>query len=289
MRYSRFRIALKDIINFFEARTQKVYSANELSHVLEDNREFWRLTYSMTTREFIEDLLNYTKIQEVVIRFPDSDILRYTYGTPDKYDLSVSLKPKAYLSHYTSLVLHDLTEQEPKVVYVTYEQSKKNSSKQFLIQKNVDAAFAKPQRISKNIAVINEEYSIALLTGKQTNNIGVERNEDSGLLFTGIERTLIDCAVRPEYAGGPGEVLKGFKNAQSRISINKLAAILSNMDFIYPYHQAIGFYLDKAGNYRESQISILREIPKAIDFYLAYDIRTKEYSSEWKLYYPKGF
>lgn len=289
MAYSRFRIALKDIIDFFEFKPQKVYSSSELTHILEENREFWRLASSMTTKAFVENLLKYTKFQEIVIRFPENHIMRYAYGVIDKYSLAVSLKPKAYLSHYTSLVLHQLTEQDPKIVYITYEQTYKNTTKQSLLQKNVDDAFSKPQRITNNIAVINDEYSFALLTGKQTNNLGVEKNESSGILYTGLERTLIDCVVRPEYAGGPREVLKGFKNAQSRISINKLAAIISKLDFIYPYHQAIGFYLEKAGNYKESQIKILRDMPQSIDFYLAYDIESKEYSSEWRLYYPKGF
>jgi predicted transcriptional regulator of viral defense system len=106
--------------------------------------------------------------------------------------------------------------------------------------------------------------------------------------ITSLERTLIDIAVRPDYSGGPGEVLKAFENAKEKVSINKLNAILKKINFIYPYHQVIGFYLERAG-YRASQIDLLRKKEIEYDFYLTYNMGETEYSPIWKLYYPKGF
>ena len=59
------------------------------------------------------------------------------------------------------------------------------------------------------------------------------------------------------------------------------------MDFIYPYHQAIGFYMEKAG-YEESDFAPLAEMEQKFRFYLSYNIRFKELSDRWNLYYPKG-
>jgi len=62
-----------------------------------------------------------------------------------------------------------------------------------------------------------------------------------------IERTLIDVSVRPASAGGADSVLDIYQRSIKIISINKLIAILEKINFIYPYHQAIGFYMERAG------------------------------------------
>jgi hypothetical protein len=96
--------------------------------------------------------------------------------------------------------------------------------------------------------------------------------------------------VRPSYAGGIFEVLKAFRLAKEKhpLSVNKLSGYLSRMNFIYPYHQAIGFYLEAAGNYTQSQINIFKNKPKNYNFYLTYEMGEMTYSKEWNLYYPKG-
>jgi hypothetical protein len=57
------------------------------------------------------------------------------------------------------------------------------------------------------------------------------------------------------------------------------------MDYIYPYHQVLGFYLEKAG-YKESQLKILDNMDIEYDFYLNYKMENPSFSERWKLYYP---
>ncbi len=108
------------------------------------------------------------------------------------------------------------------------------------------------------------------------------------LRVTDLERTLIDATVRPFYAGGVNEVLKAYSLAADRISVNRLSALLRRFEYVYPYHQAVGFYLEKSNAYRPEQIDLLRGFPREFDFYLTYQIGEREYSKEWKLFYPKG-
>ena len=114
-------------------------------------------------------------------------------------------------------------------------------------------------------------------------------DDGSPLRITNIERTLIDATVRPVYAGGVAQVAEAFRAAAGRLSVNRIAAYLRKLRFTYPYHQSIGFYLERAGTYKASQIELLREFPVEFDFYLTYQMRDPDYNKRWRLYVPKGF
>lgn len=70
--------------------------------------------------------------------------------------------------------------------------------------------------------------------------------------------------------------------------MRKLVSMLEKLNYIYPYHQAIGFYLDKAGYYEDSALKLLQKFGLKYDFYLAHQIDDVDYSKEWRLYFPKG-
>lgn len=288
-RLTRFSIAKGDIVKYLNSLQPKVLKADQLAGIFEENRENWRLAKSMTHIAFIEELILKTKLKEVELPFPSGTIKLFTYGEISPYELASHLKPKSYISHYTAMSIHQLTEQLPKVIYVTQEQSQKNIVRRPLLQASINMAYEKPQRVSENY-VVYSGYTIFLLNGMYTNNAGVIEYDDpiAGKLFiTNIERTLIDSVVRPAYSGGIGEVLNAFEKAKNIVSINKLNAILTKINYIYPYQQAIGFYLEKAG-YRDSQINIFKKNNFNYDFYLTHGMSEVEYSPTWKLYFPKG-
>ena len=82
---------------------------------------------------------------------------------------------------------------------------------------------------------------------------------DAGpLRLTNLERTLIDITVRPVYSGGVFEVAKAFELAKEKLSVNSLTAMLKKLEYTYPYHQAVGFYLERAG-YKSSLLDLLRK------------------------------
>ena len=105
---------------------------------------------------------------------------------------------------------------------------------------------------------------------------------------TTLERTLIDITVRPNYAGGPAHVIEIFRLAKSRgASTNHLLALLKSLRFAYPYHQAIGFYLERAGYSAAAQELVLR-LGLPPDFYLTHGMVRSEYSPKWRLHFPEG-
>jgi hypothetical protein len=99
---------------------------------------------------------------------------------------------------------------------------------------------------------------------------------------------LIDITVRPTYGGGIFQVLEAYRTAKERLSTNRLLATLKKLDYVYPYHQAIGFLMERAG-YEERRYGLLRQPGLKYDFYLSHGMKDPEYSKPWRLFYPRGF
>lgn len=282
---SRFVIAENIIKAFFKTGKQKVFNRKELAEILEQNRIQWKLPASMTRNKFIDQLLENDILSRTVIEFnPDIHKEKFLAGTLSPFQLASSLINKSYLSHFTAVFLHGLTTQVPKTIYISFEQSQKAAPDRSLSQTAIDSAFSKQQRRS-GVTASYMDYTFLLHNGMYTNRTGVFVSED--LPITNIERTLIDIAVRPAYAGGVDSVLEVYKKAINRISINKLVATLDKLNFIYPYHQAIGFYLQRAG-LDEKKLEPLKEKEMNFDFYLSYAMTDKAYDETWRIYYPKG-
>ncbi|MEI6846896.1 MAG: hypothetical protein WCK32_02495 [Chlorobiaceae bacterium] len=286
-RKSRFSIAKKDIVTFFENSHQKIYDYITLDLILEKYRKKWGLTKTMSTSKFIEELITNTPLKEVIL----GNYYRFMYHPATVYEISATLKPKGYFSHFSALYLQQLTKVHPTTLYLNYEQSKKDGRNNYKIEQgNIDQAFSKPQRTSHNV-IIYEDKTIILLNGKYTNNEGiitVLHPTEGEVKVTSIERTLIDITVRPAYSGGVTEVLNAYEKAKDYVSVKKITEILEHLRFTYPYHQAIGFYMEKAG-YNENDFNIFKELNFEFNFYLTHAMKEKEFSKKWKIYYPKGF
>ncbi len=290
MDLSRLKIAKPDIFKLFDKMPTKVFRRSQIEEIITQNREFWRLSTATTVNRFIAFLIQENKLKEIRFKFPTRSEIRYTWCDTPLYEVVLTIKPNSYFTHYTAMFFHQLTEQIPKIIYLNQEQQQKRNREAHLTQSSIDLAFKRPVRVSNNIALCGE-YKICLLNGMYTGRLGVIETMGLGgekIYVTDVERTLIDITVRPTYSGGIFEVLNAFRLARNKVSVNKLSAILQKLNYIYPYHQAVGFYLDRAGNYKDSSISLFRKFGMNYDFYLTHQMKDMVYSKEWKLFYPKG-
>jgi len=287
---TRIRIAKPDILKLFRANAARVYTRADLERILAENRAFWRLAQSTTVNRFIDFMLDQTDLRLVTLRFPSRSLSRYTWGDVPLWELIQTLNPQGYFTHYSAMYLHGLTDQIPKTVYFNCEQSATGGGGR-LTQDSIQRAFKAKCRVSNNVADY-AEHRICTLNGQNTGHLGVveeQTTDGSCVRTTSIERTLIDATVRPVYSGGVFEVLRAYRLAQGRFSVNTLTAILRKLHYTYPYHHAIGFYLDRAGGYKPSQIELLRQFEFKYDFYLAHEMVDVEYNERWRLFVPKGF
>lgn len=279
------------VVAFFEAQGPAVYQYAELGLALGRHRSEWGLPASQSLGRLIEFLKGTGRLRHIELKSPYGQLDRYFWGEPSVFSVALSLRDNAYLSHGTAVFLHGLTEQVPKVIYLNREQSPKprRDKAGALSQPAIDRAFSRPQRRSK-MAYRFAEYEIVVLNGMATQNlevISMAGPNGEVLKVTSIERTLVDIAVRPSYAGGVVEVLEAYRRAQGRCSVAKLTATLRKLGYVYPYHQAIGYYLERAG-YSTESLERLRAMGLNFDFYLSYGLKAPHYDERWRLHLPEG-
>ncbi len=286
---SRLLLAKNDILELFEKASSKVYAPRLLGNILAQHRRSWHLPDSTSAPDFIAFLTKYGDLRPRKLRSStyNHTITRYTWGKASPYEVALSIKPHAYLSHGTAALLHGLNKFDRKTIYMNAEQSKKPSFDGTLTQQGIDRAFAGNQRASQLVYVYGT-ISIVQLSGKHTNRLDVDEitgENEERLAITSLERTLVDIIVRPTYAGGPAQILKAYRAAKGSVSAQRLLMILKKLDHSYPYHQTIGFLMEKAG-YPKTSYEPFRALGLDYDFYLAHRMHEAAYSTDWRVHYP---
>jgi len=128
-----------------------------------------------------------------------------------------------YVSHYSALVLHQMTTQPVTTVYVTVPS----------------------QRVSRTIAGVAYRFIYAnarSFWGAEP--IWVTGQEQ--VQVSDLEKTLLDCAARPELCGGMAELAKGLWLRKDALNETQLIAYAQRLD-----HRAaarrLGFLLETYG------------------------------------------
>lgn len=282
----------------------------EIASILRKNASLWRLDSSQpqeevqrliasgkarqfassTANSILSFLLEAKIVRKLSLPFPHRIEHRYVLGQVSNFAVIQSLDRKGYFSHLTALHLHDLTDEQPKFIYFNVEQQASGGDGE-LTQDAVDRAFKLNPRVTSNFIKFNR-VQIYKLNGRNTHQLGVveikHESCEAALRTTDIERTLIDATVRPVYSGGVAVVARAFEIARDRTSVDTIATYLRKLNYVYPYHQAVGFYLARAG-FADNELSALRQFPLEIDFYLAHRMGATEHNKRWRLFVPKGF
>jgi predicted transcriptional regulator of viral defense system len=266
-------------------------------------------------RERVEEIARNSEhedVEDVLRMLEDEGVLRehrlvaengrtsvlYSSGSLEGLDLYVvahAMFPEGYFCNFSAVYYHGLTDQVPKAVYVCHETISKRARRKrvSLSDQRVRSAFVKPHRHTRyvfemrvgRVVVVDREigsdHGVARVKGKAGPLPG-------GARVTSVERTLMDAVVAPQYNGGIVSVCGYFRAARGQVQAAKLIKLYKQMDYIYPYAQAMGFLLENAGM-KAAARKMYEAFPPKRDFYIDHDAKTSwQYDEHWRLYYPAG-
>ena len=288
-RKTKFSIAKPKIVKSFQFAEKSIYGLKELQLFFDRYRYSWDLAQSMNFEQFIVEAKKEIGLEEHIFNFPRQKKRLFSWGPNSFRELLLALGPQAYFSHYSALQIHNLTEQLATSHYLSIERKQPTVKTEDIHQTAIDSAFKKAQRISTNFCQYKREQ-VFLLKSANQGQLGIEQlllNDQEQLRVSNLERTLIDCSIRPAYSGGVLEIIKAFELAKEQLSINRLTSYLKRMKLNYPYHQAIGFYLEISGYPQKDYEKILQRFKIEKRFYLNYQMKETSFSEKWQLFYPK--
>jgi hypothetical protein len=91
---------------------------------------------------------------------------------------------------------------------------------------------------------------------------------------------LLDISVRPAYGGRIARILE-LTAARTRVSVPAMVSLLETIGLIYPYAQATGFIMERAG-FAAEQCALLRRLISEFLFYQAHEMKNPAYDETWR-------
>jgi predicted transcriptional regulator of viral defense system len=213
----------------------------------------------------------------------------------DTHKLIASALPNGYFCNLTAVYHHALTNQIPNVIYWCHEKlvPQKRRSVQKISNTRMRSAFVKPHRRT-NFVVQHNGLEIHVIARTQGSDHGVERIQARhspspiGSRITCLERTLIDAVVSPHYNGGVMSLCDYFRAARNRMNLSRLLDIYQRLNFVYPYAQSLGFFMEHSGMQEKAE-ALRSAYPPRQRFYVDHGAKTTWiYDERWMVSYPKG-
>ncbi len=225
---------------------------------------------------------------------PEYKLLTFNSKKAQIIDILAAFQPQYYLSHFSALYLHELTNHRPEEYFLSKEIIGRNPphSKVKIYEKIQQAFLKSPRKTSKYLTY--QKTKITLLEKQDLNKIGiknkslkVDKKRKINICFTSLERTLIDSIISPHYSGGIKTVINAFFRA--RVNIGQLYKIYKAYSPFYPYWQSIGFLLHRLKPSSVSKKWSQHFSSPKMKFYLDKNFNENwSYDSKWKIYYPRG-
>ena len=269
-------------------------------HVLRESAEkLMRGTRYQSVPNFISALLDEDVIQEQTLEARNGRTISLYASHPleefSPYELVPSIFPNGYFCNLTAIYHHGLTNQVPNALYVCHETIQSRSSKATDIpsESRVRSAFIKPHRYTSYVIGFRK-HNIVILDRERGSDHGVVEVVKStspcpaGSRVAGLERALIDAVVAPHYNGGITSVPAYFKSARRHLKVEVLLRVYSKLQFVYPYAQSIGFFLENAGMRKQAN-QVWDVYPPHHRFYIDHSAKESwNYNGRWMIFYPKG-
>lgn len=217
---------------------------------------------------------------------------RYSFKKNLDHDLFASILSgkKTFLSMTTSLRFQGLTDYRNDVIFISREQSDKGyyDHENVLEQNAIDKAFRQgTPRYSNSIGELDGKNYV-FLSPKYSDCYGVITMKN-GVKVSSINRSFVEMIINIHYFKTYTTIINIFKPLKEKLDIKEIYEFIKLLNYIYPYFQCAGFYLEQIGFCKDELIEF-KNCVSNLNFYtqkrkaeiVGEDYLFNEY---WKMYY----
>ncbi len=237
---------------------KRVFTIKEIVKILNISYPHARnIASDMVEKNVIERVKN-----GLFVRIPESVILNKKQYREDAILIAAKSNKKSFLSHYTALSIHGISERYTTNIYVTSTKHQRNIKYHEIFIKYTQIIPKKYFGI-KNISYSNEKIKIS-----------------------NLERTVLDVTTKPKYAGGWIETINCLKNID-KINHEKMIKYIKKYDNKTTARK-IGYLFDKLDNLNPPK-KIVEKIKKFSGSNELYFDKSKKgiHDKKWRLTVPK--
>lgn len=260
----------------------------ELRDLFEHRKVDWGFSRFTGFGEFLEFATAKLPLSAHQLQFPDRTYQYYAWGAPDPLEIWRALGTEAYLSHYSALQLHDLTDDRPRVIYISVLGRPRRPPRP-LTQAQIFASMPRPDRQTSARCPFGEYELVRLnqhLPDVAVKDAIAKFDQAPRHQLATVENTLLQAAMRPDYCGGLANVVEAYRRAKDVVSTNRLRTLIRAAGYAYPYAQSVGFLMARTG-YGERSLALMRSLVTDLSFFLVRGERTSMgFDPTWNLYYP---
>jgi hypothetical protein len=101
---------------------QEVFMLADMKKILDKGKFLLGLSAAIKAKELVSFLEEHGVISAIEVEMPGGEeVRRFRTERATAYELALSLKKNSYLSHYSAVFLHGLTDNVPKTIYTNTE------------------------------------------------------------------------------------------------------------------------------------------------------------------------
>ena len=271
----------KEII-LSKVKDSKYLSNQDLMNLFSFFKENSIISSSLSFKVFFLKLLD-DGLKSYSIKIRDIEKTRYTLLEDlNIFDFVNTLAKNSFFPMTTSLNIQNLTTYRDNFVFISKERVKRTEFKtKELSQKSIDEAFKKQPRRTKALDKL-DNFNIVILETNFTNNYEIINFE--GYKISSINRGFVEIISNIQYFQSSEIVIDLFKEMKTSLDIEKIYNLIEKFDFLYPYFQLFGFYLEKIGFLKEELIKFYAR-KTDLKFYTQKAKDSYSFDDYWNIYY----
>ena len=257
-------------------------SQEQLKEILHQLKDKSLVSSSLSFNSFLLKLIDEKK-KKKSITIRGHIKTRYTFSQDfNIYDFCNSLEKNSFFSMSTALNLQGLSDFRSDYIFVSKERSTRIEQGSITLnQENIDNAFSKKPRRTNAYDKI-DNHIVVLLEANNTDGFGIV--EYDRYRVSSINRAFVEMITNIHYFQSSQNLIQVLENIKNRLDIDKIYTIIEKFDFIYPYFQLAGFYLEKIG-FPKVELEKFYTKRSELNFYTQKNKNQYGFDGYWKIYY----